>query len=114
MIVKKIFSFAASSINLIIFIIFIKLNSNAAENNKNSYSEDEGVVAIMYHRFNENKYPSTNIRIEVFRKHLELIEQSGYDFYNPNEFENEILKPKTKQMVAKVILKPALWLWNPH
>ena len=103
MIVKKIFSFAASSINLIIFIIFINLNSNAAENNKKSYSKDEGVVAIMYHRFNENKYPSTNIRIEVFRKHLELIEQSGYDFYNPNEFENEIQKPKTNKKILLTI-----------
>ncbi len=103
MIVKKIFSFAASSINLIIFIIFINLNSNAAENNKKSYSEDEGVVAIMYHRFNENKYPSTNIRIEVFRKHLELIEQSGYDFYNPNEFENEIQKPKANKKILLTI-----------
>ena len=25
----------------------------------------------MYHRFNENKYPSTNIKMDIFKKHIE-------------------------------------------
>ena len=28
---------------------------------------------LMYHRFNENKYPSTNIKMEIFKKQIELI-----------------------------------------
>ena len=27
----------------------------------------------MYHRFNESKYPSTNIQMEIFKEHIELI-----------------------------------------
>ena len=29
--------------------------------------KDSGVLSLMYHRFNENKYPSTNIRMEIFQ-----------------------------------------------
>ena len=31
----------------------------------------------MYHRFNENKYPSTNIRNEIFVEHLQEINNIG-------------------------------------
>ena len=35
----------------------------------------------MYHRFDENKYPSTNIKIEDFKKQLDLIEKQNIHFY---------------------------------
>ena len=31
----------------------------------------------MYHRFNENKYPSTNIQIEIFKKQIEIIKKNN-------------------------------------
>ncbi len=43
----------------------------------------------MYHRFNESKYPSTNIQMDVFEKHISNIISSGYKFLNP-EILNEI------------------------
>ena len=63
----------------------------------NSYSEakniqDYGILSIMYHRFDENKYPSTNIRIPDFKTHLELIENSGFKFISHNDFESYIEK----------------------
>ena len=76
MIIKKIFLLATSIISLLIFIFFFTINSNAEANNSKRYSKDEGVLSIMYHRFNELKYPSTNIRMEIFRKHIKLIENS--------------------------------------
>ena len=30
----------------------------------------------MYHRFEENKYPSTNIKIDDFLQHLKIIENN--------------------------------------
>ena len=39
----------------------------------NYYSNDEGILSIMYHRFNESKYPSTNIQMEVFKNQIEII-----------------------------------------
>ena len=44
----------------------------------------------MYHRFEENKYPSTNIKIEDFKKHLKLITDSGFKFISHEEFSNAI------------------------
>ena len=52
----------------------------------------------MYHRFNENKYPSTNIRMDVFKQQMKMIEELGYEFYNPDLFVNnfDIKKDKKK------------------
>ena len=41
--------------------------------NEFSYSEDNSVIALMYHRFDEPKYQSTSISSELFEKHLKLI-----------------------------------------
>ena len=51
----------------------------------------------MYHRFNENKYPSTNIKMEIFKKHMEMIKNSEYDFFDPKFLINEFNKPKNKK-----------------
>ena len=42
---------------------------------------------LMYHRFEENKYPSTNIKLEDFKKQLEMIEKQNIHFVNPKNFE---------------------------
>ena len=40
----------------------------------------------MYHRFEENKYPSTNIKIEEFKKHLDIIKNSNFNFISHTDF----------------------------
>ena len=57
----------------------------------------------MYHRFNENKYPSTNIQIDIFKKHIEIIKNSNYDFLNPHEFYEVFSKPKLKKEILITI-----------
>ena len=59
----------------------------------NKFNPDKGVIALMYHRFNENKYPSTNIRNEIFLKHLDEIKNSKFEFISFNKF-SEIIKSK--------------------
>ena len=44
----------------------------------------------MYHRFEENKYPSTNIKNEVFLQHLEEINNSNIEFITYQKFEKII------------------------
>jgi poly-beta-1,6-N-acetyl-D-glucosamine N-deacetylase len=44
----------------------------------------------MYHRFNENKYPSTNIRNEIFIEHLNEISKSKIEFLTFKNFEKII------------------------
>jgi peptidoglycan/xylan/chitin deacetylase (PgdA/CDA1 family) len=37
----------------------------------------DSVVVLMYHRFGEDQFPSTNIRVEQFEAHLEHLDSSG-------------------------------------
>jgi len=94
---------AASIISLFICTFFISVNSNSDENNIKQYSSDEGVLSLMYHRFNESRYPSTNIEMAVFKNQIEIIQSSTYSFSNPNEFEKEftILK-KNKEILITI------------
>ena len=57
----------------------------------------------MYHRFDESKYPSTNIQIDIFKKHLEIIKSSNFEFYHANNFKNEFGKPKQKKKILLTI-----------
>ena len=57
----------------------------------------------MYHRFNESKYPSTNIQIEIFKEHMKLIKNSGFGFYNPKYFEEDFnITKKQKKILITV------------
>jgi peptidoglycan/xylan/chitin deacetylase (PgdA/CDA1 family) len=38
----------------------------------------ESAVVVMYHRFGESRYPSTNVTIEQFESHLAEIRDGGY------------------------------------
>ena len=96
-------SFAASIISLVIFQLFLFNNSNSDENNSKSFSNDSGVLSLMYHRFNENKYPSTNIRMNVFDEQMQMIKKLGYEFYYPKLFEKEFNKKKEKKKILITI-----------
>ena len=57
----------------------------------------------MYHRFEENKYPSTNIKIKEFINHIRLLEDNQIHFVNPKNFESELKKNKTQRKVLLTI-----------
>ena len=57
----------------------------------------------MYHRFDENKYPSTNIKIEDFKKQLDIIEKQNIHFVNPKNFEYELVSNKIKRKILLTI-----------
>ena len=103
MIIRKIFLLAASIISLFIFILFIITNSISDENNIKYYSGDEGILSLMYHRFNEHKYPSTNIQMDVFKKQMQIIKNSNYIFSNPKNFEKNFNTPKTNKEILITI-----------
>jgi peptidoglycan/xylan/chitin deacetylase (PgdA/CDA1 family) len=103
MIIKKSFSLATSIISLFIFISFLNTNSNSDENNIKYYSNDEGILSLMYHRFNESKYPTTNIQIEIFENQMKMIRNSDYNFQNPAEFIKKFNTPKVKKKILITI-----------
>ncbi len=57
----------------------------------------------MYHRFDENKYPSTNIRMEVFNKHLKEINKLNLEFISFDKFEKIINKNIDKNYLLLTI-----------
>ena len=57
----------------------------------------------MYHRFNENKYPSTNIQIDVFREQLKIIEKEKIKFIHPKNFEKSLSEDKKERKILLTI-----------
>ena len=88
---------------MVIFSIIFTLNSSAQEDNNKFFSNDEGVLSIMYHRFNEFKYPSTNISMDIFKNHIQLILDENLTFYHPKKFEDEFNIPKKEKKILLTI-----------
>jgi len=101
--VKKILSLVASTIKLFIIILLFTTNSKAVKKNIKYYSDDKGILSLMYHRFNENKYPSTNIQMDVFKQQIEIIRKLKYNFYDPKNLEKNFDIPKIKKEILITI-----------
>ncbi|MDC1139457.1 polysaccharide deacetylase family protein [Candidatus Pelagibacter sp.] len=101
--VKKILSLAASTIKLFIIILLFISNSKAEEANIKYYYEDMGILSLMYHRFDENKYPSTNIQMDIFKQQIKIIKNSNYNFYDPKELEKNFHIPKIEKQILITI-----------
>ncbi len=57
----------------------------------------------MYHRFDENKYPSTNIQLDVFKEQLQIIENLGIKFIHPNDFKKSLSENKKDRKILLTI-----------
>ncbi len=57
----------------------------------------------MYHRFDENKYPSTNIQMDIFLKQIQLIKDLNYEFIHPDNFQNNFDIPKKQKKILLTI-----------
>jgi peptidoglycan/xylan/chitin deacetylase (PgdA/CDA1 family) len=81
---------------ILFFIMFYPLQS---------FSDEPGIISLMYHRVGEGKYPSTNVSTEMFKQHLQAIETSGLTFIEPAQFKNQILegKPFSKRYILLTV-----------
>ena len=67
----------------IALLIIIFLNSNSYGENNRYFEFDTGIIALMYHRFYEHKYPSTNIQMDIFKEQIIIIENLKINFLHP-------------------------------
>tara|TARA_B100000378_G_scaffold51871_1_gene38479 strand:- start:165 stop:1220 length:1056 start_codon:yes stop_codon:yes gene_type:complete len=74
-----------------VLILLLVLTSKSLGTVLNNLNTQVGVITLMYHRFEENKYPSTNIKNEIFSEHLKEINNLGIEFIKYKKFE-EIIK----------------------
>ena len=61
---------------IILKILIIFFTTNNLYSSENQF-DDYGIIALMYHRFEENKYPSTNIRMADFKAHIDMINEQN-------------------------------------
>ena len=101
--VKKILSLAASIIKLLIIILLFISNCRAEVTNIKYYSDDRGILSLMYHRFNEDKYPSTNIQMNIFKRQIEIIKKFKYNFYDPKDLEKNFHIAKIEKKILNTI-----------
>ena len=89
------------SLIIILFILAYESNQSKlfALNNK---FDDFGLISIMYHRFDESKYPSTNIQLDIFKKQLEIIENEGIKFIHPHELKKSLVEKKKRKILFTV------------
>ena len=71
------------SLIIYLFISILSFHNNLYSNTSLKSIEDFGIISLMYHRFEENKYPSTNIKINDFKEHIKIIEENNIKFINP-------------------------------
>jgi len=101
--VKTILSLVASITKLFIVILLFTSNSKAEKQNIKSYSNDKGILSLMYHRFDESKYPSTNIQMDVFKQQIKIIRDSKYNFYDPKDLEKNFHITKLEKEILITI-----------
>ena len=73
------------------------MNSIAEEKNSKYFNNELGTLSLMYHRFDENKYPSTNIKMDIFKNHIQIIKEKNYQFEDPDNFQKNFDSPKNEK-----------------
>ena len=96
LIIKKLLIIIVSIISF--QTIHLKLFANEKYN-----FDDFGLISIMYHRFNESKYPSTNIQIDVFKEQLNIIDKEGIEFIHPKDFKKSLYEKKKNRKILLTI-----------
>ena len=65
-------------LSLILSLFFFLASPCYAEKNENAKTAGPGVTVLIYHRFGEDKYPTTNISVERFREQMEFLKSNDY------------------------------------
>ena len=96
--------FMTKKLSITYLFIFFLFSTNFLTANASTKSiEDFGIISLMYHRFEENKYPSTNIKKNDFLQHLKIIEENNIKFIKPDNFENELKNNKNHRKILLTI-----------
>jgi len=87
----------------IFLIIFTFFSTILYAENIRYFQFDKGIVSLIYHRFNESKYPSTNVQMNIFKEQINVIEKGSYSYFNPNNFDNFFNNPNEEKKILITI-----------
>ena len=62
----------------IFFLALLRTSHAIAQESVRDAAGDTGVTVLIYHRFGEDKYPTTNIDLDRFKEQLEYLKTSNY------------------------------------
>ena len=62
-----------------------------------------GILSLMYHRFDEEKYPSTNIQMNIFKEQIKIIKDLNYNFFSPGNLKKNFEKEKKEKKILITI-----------
>ncbi len=79
---KKVLNFL-----LISFILFFSLS-------KFIFAQDSSAAIFVYHRFGENTFPSTNIKMSQFRQHINELVKNNYNVMDVSKIVDHIINNK--------------------
>jgi peptidoglycan/xylan/chitin deacetylase (PgdA/CDA1 family) len=64
--------------SLLFFLLFLLTPPGFAAETGIGAADDSGVTVLIYHRFGEDRYPTTNIGVQRFREQLEYLKKNDY------------------------------------
>jgi len=70
----------------VLILLLLSISKSFGEN----LNTQNGIITLMYHRFDENKYPSTNIKVEIFKAQLLLAKKAEIEFISFDKFKKII------------------------
>ena len=58
------------------------------------FANENSLAVFVYHRFGENNYPSTNVKMSQFKKHLEELTKNNYNVVSTGEIVDALINNK--------------------
>ena len=55
------------------------------------FANENSLAVFVYHRFGENNYPSTNVKMSQFKKHLEELTKNNYNVVSVEEIVDALI-----------------------
>ena len=65
------------------------------------FANENSIAVFVYHRFGENNYPSTNVKISQFKKHLEELTKNNYNVVSTEEIIDALIN--NRDLPAKTV-----------
>lgn len=89
-------------ISLLVWSHLVSASAITAQDIGQDAAGDQSAVVLVYHRFGEDEYPSTNIRIEQFEAQLEYLKSGGFTFLSLPEITKRLAanEPLPERTVA--------------
>lgn len=81
-------------VNILIYILVSNSVVFGGSVQKNLDENISSAVVLMYHRFGDARYPSTNIRLEQFEEHLEYLQDNNFTLWPLSKILNYIAEAK--------------------